>query len=153
MTGLPRVSVVMSVFNGSGRLPETVDSVLAQEASGFEFIIVNDGSTDPDVARLAGDFVGWGIPTAEALVQCRAELPSLPLIASGGIRNGIEAAKCIALGANLAGSAHPFLKAASVSLEATIKEIRLMTLQMRIAMFAAGVGSIAELQRTLLIKE
>jgi len=110
-------------------------------------------TTDPDVARLAGAFVGWGIPTAEALVQCRAELPSLPLIASGGIRNGIEAAKCIALGANLAGSAHPFLKAASVSLEATIKEIRLMALQMRIAMFAAGVGSIAELQRTLLIKE
>ena len=40
-----------------------------------------------------------------------------------------------------------------MSLEATIKEIRLMALQMRIAMFAAGVGSIAELQRTLLIKE
>ena len=110
-------------------------------------------TTDPDVARLAGDFVGWGIPTAEALVQCRAELPSLPLIASGGIRNGIEAAKCIALGANLAGSAHPFLKAASVSLEATIKEIRLMALQMRIAMFAAGAGSLAELRHTSLIKE
>ena len=51
MTGVPRVSVVMSVFNGAGRLRETVDSVLAQEESDFEFVIVNDGSTDPDVAR------------------------------------------------------------------------------------------------------
>jgi isopentenyl-diphosphate delta-isomerase len=110
-------------------------------------------AADPDVARLAGDFVDWGIPTAEALVQCRAELPSLPLIASGGIRNGIEAAKCIALGANLVGSAHPFLKAASVSLEATIKAIRLMAQQLRIAMFAAGAGSIAELRHTSLVRE
>ncbi len=110
-------------------------------------------ASDPDIARLAGDFVNWGIPTAEALVQCRAELPSLPLVASGGIRNGIEAAKCIALGADLVGSAGPFLKAASVSLEATLKAIRLIAQQLRIAMFAAGVGSIAELRHTSLVKE
>jgi isopentenyl-diphosphate delta-isomerase len=110
-------------------------------------------ASDPEIARLAGDFVDWGLPTAEALVQCRAELPSLPLVASGGIRNGIEAAKCIALGADLVGSAGPFLKTASVSLEATIKAIRLMAQQLRIAMFAAGVGSIAELRHTTLVKE
>ncbi len=110
-------------------------------------------AADPDIARLAGDFYDWGIPTAEALVACRAELKNLPLIASGGIRNGIEAAKCVALGADLVGSAHPFLKAAAVSLEATLKAIRLMTQQMRITMFAAGAGTIAELRQTPLIRE
>jgi len=110
-------------------------------------------ATDPDIARLAGDFVGWGIPTAEALVGCRAALADLPLIASGGIRNGIDAAKCIALGANLVGCANPFLKAAAVSSEATVKAVRLMILQMRIVMFAAGAGTIAELRQTPLIRE
>ena len=110
-------------------------------------------TSDPDLARLAGDFVDWGIPTAEALAQCRAELPSLPLIASGGIRNGVEAAKCIALGANLVGSAQPYLKAASMSLEAAIKAIDLMAQELRIAMFAVGAGSVADLRHAPLIRE
>ncbi len=53
-------------------------------------------------------FEDWGIPTAESIVQCRGVLP---LIASGGIRSGIEGAKCIALGADICGAAYPFIRA------------------------------------------
>ena len=53
-------------------------------------------------------FEEWGIPTAESIIQCRG---ILPLIASGGVRSGIDGAKAIALGANMCGAAYPFLKA------------------------------------------
>ncbi|MCA9986294.1 MAG: type 2 isopentenyl-diphosphate Delta-isomerase, partial [Anaerolineales bacterium] len=63
-------------------------------------------------ARVAGAFVDWGIPTAVSLRYCREAAPHLPVFASGGIRNGIDVAKCIALGANLVGIAGDFLRAA-----------------------------------------
>jgi isopentenyl-diphosphate delta-isomerase len=53
-------------------------------------------------------FEDWGIPTVESLIQCRGVLP---LIASGGVRSGVEGAKAIALGAELCGAAYPFIKA------------------------------------------
>jgi isopentenyl-diphosphate delta-isomerase len=54
----------------------------------------------------ASGFEEWGIPTADSILMCKG---ILPLVASGGIRNGIEAAKTIALGANISGAAYPFL--------------------------------------------
>ena len=65
--------------------------------------------------RVSAAFANWGIPTAESLIQVRASLPALPLIASGGLRDGIDAAKSIALGADLAGFASPLFKAAASS--------------------------------------
>ncbi|HSB47022.1 MAG TPA: type 2 isopentenyl-diphosphate Delta-isomerase [Candidatus Bilamarchaeum sp.] len=53
-------------------------------------------------------FEDWGIPTVESIIQCRG---TLPLIASGGIRSGVEGAKSIALGADICGAAYPFIKA------------------------------------------
>lgn len=53
-------------------------------------------------------FENWGIPTADCIVMCRNVLP---IIASGGIRNGIDGVKAIALGADLCGAAYPFIKA------------------------------------------
>jgi isopentenyl-diphosphate delta-isomerase len=99
-------------------------------------------------ARLAAAFVDWGIPTAEALRQCHAELPHLPLVASGGIRDGVEVAKCIALGATLVGAAHPFLEAASHSVEAVVEAAQLIEQELRIVMFAVGAADLASLQAT-----
>jgi len=53
-------------------------------------------------------FGDWGIPTAEAVMQCRG---ILPMVASGGIRNGLDGAKAIVLGADMCGGAYPFIKA------------------------------------------
>ena len=63
--------------------------------------------------RLGKTFADWGISTADCIVQIRESYPNLPLIASGGLRDGMEVAKAIALGADLAGLAFPFLQAAS----------------------------------------
>jgi isopentenyl-diphosphate delta-isomerase len=102
--------------------------------------------------RVASAFADWGLPTAETLLMARRGAPNLPIIASGGLRDGIDVAKCIALGAAAAGMAGPFLKAAAVSTEAVSEAIAEITRVLRIAMFCAGAGSIPELQATPLLK-
>jgi isopentenyl-diphosphate delta-isomerase len=98
--------------------------------------------------RVAAAFVDWGIPTAEAIQNARRAAPQLPVIASGGLKDGVDVAKCVALGARLCGLAGPMLKAAAVSVEAVSEAIIELARQLRVAMFAAGAGSIAELQAT-----
>lgn len=96
--------------------------------------------------RLARAFADWGIPTAESLVAVGQAAPHLPRIASGGIRDGIDVAKCLALGASAAGLASPFLKAAVQSVEAVVDTIDFLTEELRIAMFCAGAGDVAALR-------
>ena len=96
--------------------------------------------------RIARTFADWGIPTADSLIQVRAAAPELPAIASGGIRDGIDVAKCVALGATLVGLASPFLRAATVSDEAVVGAIDLLVDELRIAMFCAGAGDVAALR-------
>jgi isopentenyl-diphosphate delta-isomerase len=103
-------------------------------------------------ARLAAAFVDWGIPTAEAILNVRQAAPDLLVFASGGLRSGVDIAKCIALGARLGGMAGPYLKAAVISLEATIQTIRELKREIAVCMFAAGVGTIDDLGRTQLVR-
>jgi len=102
--------------------------------------------------RVAAAFLDWGIPTAESIQNVRRAAPGLPVIASGGLRDGLDVAKCIALGAGLCGLAGPMLKAAAVSVEAVAETIAEITRELRIAMFAAGARDIAALQSTPLVK-
>jgi isopentenyl-diphosphate delta-isomerase len=81
----------------------------------------------------------------------RKTVPSMTLIASGGLRDGIDIAKCIALGASLAGMAAPFLKAAARSGEDVLTIIREITRELQVCMFASGARTIEDLQRTPLI--
>ncbi len=98
--------------------------------------------------RVAATFVDWGVPTAQAILTARRGGPNIPLIASGGVRNGLDMAKCIALGATLAGMAGPFLKAAVKSVPAVLDEIKITETELKVAMFGIGVDSIAALQNT-----
>ncbi len=104
---------------------------------------------DPMAARVASHFVDWGIPTAECVAGVAAALPTMPLIASGGLRNGVEVAKAIALGAHVCGLALPFLKAAAISTEAVLEAIEELTTTLRVAMFATGIPDLATLRGTL----
>jgi len=99
-------------------------------------------ATDPVRKRIAEGFRGWGIPTAEAIKKIGEELPDVLLFASGGLKNGIDIIKCIALGANLGGIARSFLIAAMNSQEAADIYIEELSRQMRIAMFAIGAENI-----------
>jgi len=101
--------------------------------------------------QVAAAFADWGIPTAESLLMARRGAPGLPIIASGGIRDGIQIAKAIALGATACGVAGPFLHAASESTAAVSELIAVLVTQLRVAMFAAGAVDIPALQRAPII--
>lgn len=104
---------------------------------------------EPWRARVAGAFAGWGIPTAQALIEARAAVPEATLIASGGIRPGLDVVKALALGADMVGIAGPFLRAANASLD-TAREFGTELVEtLRIAMFCAGARSPRELRGTI----
>jgi isopentenyl-diphosphate delta-isomerase len=101
---------------------------------------------DPKQRRLGETFGDWGIPTAECITAIRQVAPTIPLIASGGLRNGLDAAKAIALGANLAGFAMPFLHAANESDSALDFLCDVLIAELETAMFCTGNRTIEDLQ-------
>lgn len=104
-------------------------------------------TTEPG-ARVAAAFAGWGIPTTEAIHQVRAALPATPLIGSGGVRNGLDVAKCIALGADLAATARPALVSAvqARGAEAAAEGLRAFVSELRVAMFCSGCADLRALR-------
>ncbi len=103
-----------------------------------------------DILRqnIAGRFADWGIPTAEALVTVREAAPNVPLIASGGLRSGIDAAKAIALGADAVGIGWPLLKPATQSAAASVDYLEEIIEVLRIAMFCTGTPNINKLKNS-----
>jgi isopentenyl-diphosphate delta-isomerase len=99
---------------------------------------------DRKKARLGEMFWDWGIPTAASLIEARKAV-KVPLIASGGLRNGLEVAKCIALGASMAAMAYPFLKAAAQSREALFGFADSVLEELRSAMFLTGSANVRAL--------
>ncbi len=99
-------------------------------------------------ANVAGAFSGWGIPTAECLRAARRIEPRGMLIASGGIRNGLDIVKALALGADLVGIAGPFLRAAASSYDAATDLAREFGQVLRVAMFGLGERTLADLRNT-----
>lgn len=103
-------------------------------------------------ARIAAAFRAWGIPTAESILAVRSSTPELPVIASGGLRSGVDIAKCIALGAVMGGLAGRFLKAASISLDEVNRLVWEIAREIRICMFATGAKTLKELDQSKLIQ-
>jgi isopentenyl-diphosphate Delta-isomerase len=93
--------------------------------------------------RLGATFWNWGIPTPASILLSDV---GLPLVATGGIRSGLDAAKGIALGATMAGMAKPMLEAAKVSADAVVTELRAVIEELKAAMFLTGSTSIEDLQ-------
>jgi isopentenyl-diphosphate delta-isomerase len=101
-----------------------------------------------DLKRHLGEmFWDWGIPTAASLIQARRAV-RLPIIASGGLRNGLEVAKCVALGASMAAMAYPFLRAASQSRESLFAFGDTILAELKSAMFLVGARNIGALARS-----
>jgi isopentenyl-diphosphate Delta-isomerase len=105
-------------------------------------------------AQVAAAFIDWGIPTAVSIQMCRRGAPELPVLASGGIRDGIDVAKCIALGATVVGFAGDFLRAAVRDGAAGVVELaEILTGQLRVAMFCTGAANLNALAQTKLRQE
>lgn len=94
---------------------------------------------DPDLAE-------WGIPTAQALVETRSALPSTPLVASGGIRTGMDAAKAIALGAEVVAVAHPLLVPAIESAAAVEEWLSRFIDELRVCLHGCGAPDLVALR-------
>jgi isopentenyl-diphosphate delta-isomerase len=105
---------------------------------------------DEFTRQLAATFVGWGIPTAESIRIVKHAAPGLTVFASGGIKDGLDIAKCVALGATLGGMAGNFLKAAAVSSEKAAEMMKLTRRQIQVTMFAAGINNLGNLMKVKL---
>jgi isopentenyl-diphosphate delta-isomerase len=110
--------------------------------------VEGERATDEQQRRLGQTFAEWGIPTADCLVDIRTHFPAIPIIASGGVRNGLDAAKAIALGGNLVGLASPFLKAACESEAALAALIEVLIAEIRTVLFCTGHGDLGSFQRS-----
>jgi isopentenyl-diphosphate delta-isomerase len=91
-------------------------------------------------------FWDWGIPTAISLIEVKRAVKKTPIIASGGLRNGLEVAKCIALGADMCAMAYPFLKAAAQSTDSLFRYMNLILAELKGTMFLLGSRNIEMLR-------
>jgi len=100
-----------------------------------------------DKVALAEVFLNWGIPTAAATLEARANT-RLPIISSGGIRTGLEAAKALTIGGDMVGFAHPILEPATKSPEAVLEKLNQLKRELITAMFLTGCRDIEALKRS-----
>ncbi|OED29742.1 type 2 isopentenyl-diphosphate Delta-isomerase [Methanosphaera sp. WGK6] len=125
-----------------------VDAIDIQGVGGTSWAAVETYRADnPHLGNLFWD---WGITTAVSTIEV-LESTNLPVISSGGIRNGLEAAKAIALGADCVGMALPFLKHAYMGHTYIEEKINQFTRELKTAMFLVGASNIDELKEKKLI--
>lgn len=130
-----------------------VSGVDVAGAGGTSWALVEKHRVESELMRRVADtFANWGIPTARALEIVRQALPDFPIIASGGIRSGIDVAKAIALGADAVGLAAPLLRPALLSAQAVQDSLMRLLEELRIAMVCLGARNIKELRQTKLEK-
>ncbi|MCS6784175.1 MAG: type 2 isopentenyl-diphosphate Delta-isomerase [Candidatus Caldarchaeum sp.] len=142
---------------GCGLSREVVET--ASEAGVDAFDVAGSGGTNwtliemmradevgaSEKKSLAEVFLEWGIPTAAAVVEA-VDATSRPVIASGGLRTGLDSAKALALGASMTGLARPFLEPATKSADEVLKVLNALSAQLRTAMFLTGSKNVGELK-------
>jgi isopentenyl-diphosphate delta-isomerase len=122
-------------------------------AGGTNFAVIEalraDRRGDTRSARIGRTFAGWGIPTAASILEVRYAGP--PVIATGGVRNGLDMAKALALGADIVGVGRPFLAAAGRRPDELNNEVETWLSELRLAMLLCGVSTISELRKHPLV--
>ena len=161
---------------GFGISEETAKKLLKAGVSGIDvggaggtswIEVEKNRSTSKIFKKVTDDFFEWGIPTAESILSVKKateyirkiEIKSMEskntvkIIASGGIRSGLDVAKAIALGADIAGIGLPVLKNINLSVDKCMEYIREIALGLKIAMFGIGASSIGELKNSKYLKK
>jgi len=137
---------------GSGLSPSDIETGLHAGVRIFD--VAGTGGTSwsriehhrrKDASDLGIKFQDWGIPTPMALKLANPYLGSATIVASGGLRDGIDMVKSVILGASLCGMAAPLLKPAMESVEAVVTEIEKIKTEFRTAMFLLGARDVAAL--------
>ena len=105
-------------------------------------------SKDPLRKAAAEAFNNWGLPTKDCIVSTRSHLSDIPIIASGGMKTGLDAAKAITIGADIVGFARQLLESATKTADAVVQTMEQIELELKIAMFGIGVKTIEELKST-----
>jgi len=108
--------------------------------------VESERSQSPAQAAIGRAFADWGIPTAQAIADVRRACPEATIVGSGGVRNGLDVAKAIRLGADVVGQAAGVLQAATTSAEAVIEHLSITTAQLRVACFCTGSADIKALR-------
>ncbi len=151
------VSVKEVGFGISGRLAGRLRDIGIRiidvaGAGGTSWAAVEAGrAADARLRDIAETFREWGIPTARAIVDVRKACPDATVIASGGIRSGLDAAKAIRLGADVAGQAAGVLRAALDSADAVVAYFEDRIMELRIACFCTGSRTLDDLRRAPLL--
>jgi isopentenyl-diphosphate delta-isomerase len=135
-------AAVTELTRGSGELPVAAIDVAGAGGTSWSRVeqLVRYGEVRfPDLAD-------WGIPTARAVVEVREALPTVPLVASGGIRTGMDAAKALVLGADVVAVARPLLPAAIESTAAVVDWLQRFIDELRICLHGAGAADVETLR-------
>jgi isopentenyl-diphosphate delta-isomerase len=152
---LPVPAIAKEVGNGiSGEMAQKlinagIAAIDVAGAGGTSWAKVESERAETVMQRRLGlTFADWGMPTAECITSVRAVAPNIPLIASGGLRHGLEAAKAIALGADIAGLAMPFLQAAAES-ETTLHALaEVLIAEITTVLFCTGNADLQQLKQS-----
>ena len=159
-TKLPIPVIAKEVGNGisatmATRLLEAgVTAIDVAGAGGTSWAkIEGERAADPRQRRLGDTFADWGLPTAECITRIRTINSNVPLIASGGLRNGLEVAKAIALGADLAGLAWPFLQAAAESEQAVHRLVEILKAEISTVLFCTGNPTLTQLKQSGVLEQ
>jgi len=110
-------------------------------------MVEGERATDPADKAHAAAFADWGIPTARAIAEVRAACPKTLIIGSGGIADGVDAAKAIRLGADMVGQAAGVLAAATVSTEAVVAHFQTVIRQLKTVCLCTGSPNLTALRR------
>lgn len=105
-------------------------------------------SKEPLRKAAAEAFNSWGIPTKDCIVSVRSKLPTTPIVASGGMKTGLDAAKAVTIGADIVGFARTLLQAATESVDSVLNTMEQIELEMKIAMFGIGAKDLETLRNT-----
>lgn len=150
--GVKEVGAGLSAAIGRRLLDAGVVILDVAGVGGTSWARVEAERGDERLRRVAAPFLDWGIPTAEAVTGMAPVMrPGATLVASGGIRHGLDVARALRLGADLAGQAAGALPAARDSAEALAAHLSEVLEQLRIAMFCTGSADLAALRRAALM--
>ncbi|WP_156488419.1 type 2 isopentenyl-diphosphate Delta-isomerase [Fictibacillus phosphorivorans] len=148
--GVKEVGMGIDQETASRLISAGVQFIDVAGAGGTSWIQVESFRSKNSIRKEAAKaFLDWGIPTADSLVAVRRLNKTVPLVASGGLKHGVDAAKSLALGANLAGFGRMLLPAAVENdVEPLLEQMERIEFELRAAMFGIGVGSVEELAQT-----